>query len=608
MPAPVNIALPTVMGTSQVGRTLLASTGSWTNSPTGFAYQWSSSAGGAISGATSSSYTPVATDVGKALFVSVTATNSSGSSAPKTSTASQPVIGIPPVNTLLPSISGTLRVGATLTASPGAWINNPTSYSYQWNNSASGSIAGATAATYVLQPSDVGDMLTVSVIATNSGGSSASETSAATGAIAVAAAAPVNTALPTISGTAQVGQTLTATNGAWTNNPTSFTYQWNRAGTPMGGATASTYVPIAADVGSPLTVSVVATNSSGASSAATSAATAAVVSGWADGSAGAPSGLPQYPSLLSGYGSNRPQWNVASVDYHVGIPDGAALVDWRTISDPQLSVNLSTGLLRVDRKSGGSYTFQNVDFSLGIGAILYNASGGAASFTCVNCKFALPASGSQQYGASYSVLDQNAANMTVMNCYFDGTNMTSMTAFISTGGSLTFEYNWCLHSKEQIINFNPNIANKTLVYKYNLIDDSVISSGSHQNYLQNYSTTSVPMSFDIEFNTTYQKTAGGAEGFQFYCNASTGFTLVNPIFTNNTMISRPVSGTVSMSYMNHGNDHTNSNISGTGQNKNNYFDRSGAYGAYYPGSFTQALGWSSSGNIDMNTGAIITPA
>ena len=49
-------------------------------------------------------------------------------------------------------------------------------------------------------------------------------------------------------------------------------------------------------------------------------------------------------------------------------------------------------------------------------------------------------------------------------------------------------------------------------------------------------------------------------------------------------------------------------ISGTGQNKKNYFDRSGAYGAYYPGSFTQALGWSSSGNIDMNTGAIITPA
>ena len=71
----------------------------------------------------------------------------------------------------------------------------------------------------------------------------------------------MNTALPTISGTAQVGQTLTATTGTWTNSPTSFTYQWNRAGTPIAGATASTYVPVTADIGNTLTVSVTAANS-----------------------------------------------------------------------------------------------------------------------------------------------------------------------------------------------------------------------------------------------------------------------------------------------------------------------------------------------------------
>ena len=41
---------------------------------------------------------------------------------------------------------------------------------------------------------------------------------------------PVNTAAPTVSGTAQVGQTLTVTNGSWDNSPTGYTYQWQRLG------------------------------------------------------------------------------------------------------------------------------------------------------------------------------------------------------------------------------------------------------------------------------------------------------------------------------------------------------------------------------------------
>ena len=93
---------------------------------------------------------------------------------------------------------------------------------------------------------------------------------------------PVNTAPPTISGSAAVGQTLTASPGSWSNSPTSYTYVWQRCNStgsscsPIGGATASTYTVQAADLGSTIRVAVTAMNSGGSSAPATSGATAVV--------------------------------------------------------------------------------------------------------------------------------------------------------------------------------------------------------------------------------------------------------------------------------------------------------------------------------------------
>jgi PKD domain len=89
--------------------------------------------------------------------------------------------------------------------------------------------------------------------------------------------APSNTAAPKISGTAQAGQTLTASDGSWSGaTPISYTYQWQLDGaTNIAGATSSSYEPVASDVGHTLDVVVTASNSVGEASA-TSAQTAAV--------------------------------------------------------------------------------------------------------------------------------------------------------------------------------------------------------------------------------------------------------------------------------------------------------------------------------------------
>jgi len=57
-----------------------------------------------------------------------------------------------------------------------------------------------------------------------------------------------NTALPVVSGTAQVGQVLTTTTGTWLNSPT-FSRQWFVGGLPVAGATNTTYTVLAGDVG-----------------------------------------------------------------------------------------------------------------------------------------------------------------------------------------------------------------------------------------------------------------------------------------------------------------------------------------------------------------------
>jgi hypothetical protein len=183
---PANTRAPTISGTARDGTTLTASNGSWTGSPTSYAYRWErcDSAGGAcaaISGATSKQYTISSADVGHRLRVEVTATNAGGSgSATSGPTGAVQPSGNAPANTHLPAVTGTAQQGATLKVDNGTWTGTaPITYDYTWQrcdqngaNCSTFITHSPSASSYTTGVADVGKKIRVEVQAKNSIGSS----------------------------------------------------------------------------------------------------------------------------------------------------------------------------------------------------------------------------------------------------------------------------------------------------------------------------------------------------------------------------------------------------------------------------------------------------
>ncbi len=290
---PVNISPPQIKGEARAGATLTEEHGGWTNEPTEYTYQWErcDEAGEDCifpPKLTKQTYKLTSADVGHRIRVIETAINAGGESEPAVSAASAVIVPEVPVNVSPPTISGSVVQGEELSETHGKWTNEPTSYEYQWERcSEAGSgcvpISEATEASYRLTSEDVGHRLVVAETARNAGGPSKPAVSGLT--VVVVGAVPVNIAPPRISGQARVGGTLTEEHGGWTNEPTGYTYQWERCTStgqeckPILGATEQSYAPEAIDAGHELAVEEVAINGTGpAAKGAVSQPTAVIVS------------------------------------------------------------------------------------------------------------------------------------------------------------------------------------------------------------------------------------------------------------------------------------------------------------------------------------------
>jgi hypothetical protein len=178
-----------------------------------------------------------------------------------------------------PRISGTTIEGRTLNTSNGTWSGTVASFSYRWlrcdasgggtNGVNCATIPGETTRAHILTHADVGHTLRSRVIASNTDGTSTA-VSNPTAVVRASAGRPANHSAPTISGTPQDGQTLTAHRGTWSGEqPITFAYQWTRCDQSGGscasisGAAAATYPLKSVDVGNTLRVRVTARNSLG---------------------------------------------------------------------------------------------------------------------------------------------------------------------------------------------------------------------------------------------------------------------------------------------------------------------------------------------------------
>jgi hypothetical protein len=195
------------------------------------------------------SYTPSPDSVGKYLSYKVEAIKEGYATKTVTSNSSLVIQGEISKQPK-PVLSGVSKMGSTLTVEPGVW-DQGVLLSYQWLRDGV-AIAGEDRQSHLLDASDAGHQISVDVYGDKNGYSSAIQRSNAT---EVAFGSILMAPIPDVSGQAKVWSTFTAVTGLW-DSGVSLTYQWLRDGTPINGATSSTYYLDSMDLGHGISVAV----------------------------------------------------------------------------------------------------------------------------------------------------------------------------------------------------------------------------------------------------------------------------------------------------------------------------------------------------------------
>jgi hypothetical protein len=428
----------TINGTAEEGQTLnVTNTLADADDLAALSYQWLSN-GVVISGATKSTYTLTSADVGKTIGVRVDFVDGLNNAYNLNPYFSSPTIPKQQATNHEPTgnitISGTPQVGQTLTAidtlSDADELNK---FSYQWLLDGV-AIENTDQATYQLKDADLGKKISVAVFYLDGADFDEYVESSQMQVPLQQTANHAPTGNVIITGVAALGQTLTASNSlADVDGLGAISYQWLSGGNVISGATKSTYVLTASDVGKALSVKASYTDLKGTAESVTSSITALVIGS----SQSSITPTASIKTLLSN--------SIFTVsDNNINVIGGTAGNEIAKISSSATNTTFNANIERIEL-SGSVSTYKFIAIS-GVGVEIWDTSSKIATIPSLNQDMKIAFSNGtgilKQIGASDFQLGNAAISSgtatTPGNVVIDTTDLPgSQNALTSTGSIKT---------------------------------------------------------------------------------------------------------------------------------------------------------------------------